>query len=436
MTDTIAALSTGAAKSAIAIIRLSGPDTRHAVHALCGMVPEARRASVRTLRRAASGEPLDEAVVLFLPAPASFTGEDMAEFHVHGGRAVVAALLDEVTRVPGVRLAAAGEFTRRAVGNGRLDLTEAEGIADLIDAETAGQRRLALNQARGALERAASGWRGRVVDLLALVEAQIDFADEDDVPDLIDVITARAADLLSDVKSALATGRSGERLRSGAMVVIAGPPNAGKSTLMNAIARRDVAIVSPHAGTTRDIIEVHLDLDGLPVTLVDTAGIRRSGDLVESLGIDRARAAIRDADLVLWLSPADNPVDAPADTPSPIIVTTKADLIDSGSARSPEIAVCAVSGQGLADLLDRIRMAVRDALEGGETALVTRARHRIELEAMARHLAGVAEFRDGTPIEFVAEDLRLCVRAIGRLTGTVDIDEIHDVIFSSFCIGK
>jgi tRNA modification GTPase len=441
MSDTIAALSSGVGKAAVAVVRVSGPATRFAVETLCGSVPRDRRAEVRTLRRGALGEVIDQAMVLFFEGPRSFTGQDMAEFQIHGGRAVVAALLDELFRLDGVRPALPGEFTRRAVDNGKLDLTAAEGIADLIEAETAGQRRQALRQAAGALERAAGAWRDGLVEMLALVEAQIDFPDEGDVPELLEDVRARATRLLSSVESALASSRRGERVRAGAVVVIAGPPNAGKSTLLNAIARRDVAIVSPFAGTTRDTIEVHLDLDGFAVTLVDTAGMRDTVDPVEAMGVDRAKAAADGADLVLWLSPADRPARPPCAKTDLILVTTKSDLIeggaiDSGAQPIEGVRVSALSGRGMESLIEAIGARVKVLLDGAEDALVTRARHRVELAHVADSLRRVISTDPDVPIEFIGEDLRLCVRGIGRLTGRVDIDEIYDVIFSSFCIGK
>ncbi|WP_448950112.1 tRNA uridine-5-carboxymethylaminomethyl(34) synthesis GTPase MnmE [Labrys neptuniae] len=436
MIETIVALASGVGRAGIAVIRLSGPSVRFGLETIVGGVPEPRRAVLRELRQPASGELLDEGLVLFFPGPGSFTGEDVAELQVHGGRAIIAGVITALTALPGFRLAERGEFTRRAVANGRMDLTSAEGIADLVEAETGSQRRQALRQAGGALERAASGWRERLAGLLALMEAEIDFPDEEDVPVLFASIRAGAEALLGEIEAALKGARSGERLREGAVMVIAGPPNAGKSTLLNALAQRDVAIVSPIAGTTRDTLEVHLDLGGYPVTLIDTAGLRDTVDLVEAIGVERARASLERADLVIWLE-AEDARTAPPSLPAPLLrVHAKQDRADSPLPEGFDLALSARSGVGMPELLQRLEQAARQALEGGETALVTRERHRRELETIAAHLATVCAADEAAPVEFVAEDLRLAVRAIGRLTGKVDIDEIYDVIFREFCIGK
>jgi tRNA modification GTPase len=435
MTDTIVALASGVGRSGVAVIRISGPGVRFGLETIAGIVPAARRAALRRLREPASAEILDEALVLYFEGPASFTGEDVAEFHVHGGRAIISGVISALLALPGFRLAERGEFTRRAVANGRMDLTAAEGIADLVEAETGSQRRQALRQAGGALERAAAAWRERLARLLALIEAEIDFPDEEDVPALFATVRRRAGELLAEIETALAGARSGERLREGAVMVIAGPPNAGKSTLLNALARRDVAIVSPIAGTTRDTLEVHLDLHGYPVTLIDTAGLRDTQDVVEALGVERARASLERADLVIWLQAEDARSEPPAMTVPLLRVATKQDQAGAAPDGS-DLALSAQTGAGMAALLERLEQVAREALEGGETALVTRARHRKELETIASHLRLVCGADEATPVEFVAEDLRLAVRAIGRLTGQVDIDEIYDVIFREFCIGK
>jgi tRNA U34 5-carboxymethylaminomethyl modifying GTPase MnmE/TrmE len=300
--DTIFALSSGRPPAAIAVIRISGPRARHVLEVLTGRVPEPRRAALARVRDPESGEILDEALALFFPGPNSETGEDTAELQLHGGRAVIAGVLDALGRLEGFRPAEAGEFTRRAFANGQLDLTEVEGLADLIHAETAAQRRQAFRHLKGFLGERAETWRGRLIEALALVEAGIDFSDEADVPgDLIRPALAIARALRDEISAALAGAARGERLRDGLVVAIAGPPNAGKSTLLNRLARREAAIVSPHAGTTRDVIEVHLDLEGYPVTLLDTAGIRDSDDPVEQEGVRRARARAAEADLVLWV---------------------------------------------------------------------------------------------------------------------------------------
>ena len=301
-TDTIFALSSGRPPAAIAVVRVSGPQAGAALQALIGKNPPPRHAALARVRDPASGETIDQALALWFPAPRSETGEDMAELQLHGGRAVIAAVLAALARVPGCRPAEAGEFTRRAFENGRLDLTRVEGLADLIGADTEAQRRQALRQMQGALGDRAEAWRTKLIEALALVEARIDFPDEGDVPDdLIGAALESARELRDEIAQTLADQRRGERLREGLVVAIAGPPNAGKSSLLNRIARREAAIVSPFAGTTRDVIEVHLDLEGYPVTLLDTAGIRDSGDPVEQEGVRRARERAASADLVLWI---------------------------------------------------------------------------------------------------------------------------------------
>src|SRR5438874_7305666 len=299
--QTIFALSSGRPPSAISIVRVSGPQAGAALTSLAGRIPMPRMAT-RALLRDAKRQPIDDAVVLWFPGPASATGEDVAEFHVHGGRAVLAALFAALSGFADVRAAEPGEFTRRAFENGKLDLTEAEGLDDLIHADTDRQRRQALRQLKGLLGDRARDWRAQIIEASALIEAGIDFSDEGDVPEeLIAPALAKVKALLIEIEEVLAGQGRSERLRDGLVVAIAGPPNVGKSTLMNQLARREVAIVSPHAGTTRDVIEVQLDLDGYPVTVIDTAGIRETDDPVEQEGVRRARARAADAALVLWL---------------------------------------------------------------------------------------------------------------------------------------
>ena len=304
--DTIVALASGAGLAAVAVIRVSGPGTRDALEAFCGGVPPPRHAALRDI--GPRGSKLDRGLVLFFPAPASFTGEDMAELQLHGSRAVIRAVIDALLSLPATRLAEPGEFARRAFENGKLDLTEVEGLADLVNAETEAQRRQALAQSEGALRHLYEGWRADLLGAQALVEAGLDFADEGDVATDVSVKAGAVVDrLLSSIARHLADHR-GERLRDGFRIVIAGPPNAGKSSLLNALAKRDVAIVSEEAGTTRDVIEAHLDLGRIPVTLVDTAGIREARGKVEAEGISRALARVEQADLVLWLVDATAPV--------------------------------------------------------------------------------------------------------------------------------
>ncbi|HSM40270.1 MAG TPA: tRNA uridine-5-carboxymethylaminomethyl(34) synthesis GTPase MnmE, partial [Afifellaceae bacterium] len=327
--DTICALSSGSPPSGVAVIRLSGPVSGDCLASLTGGIPEPRKAVLRTIRDPRSGEGIDQALVLWLPGPASYTGEDCVELHCHGGRAVIQAVLVALTDRDGVRLAEAGEFSRRAFVNGKLDLTEIEGLADLIQAETEAQRRQALQLAEGAMRRDLETWRGRLIDLRAEIEARLDLSDEDDVGEelpagFFDVV----GDLRSAVASAVGTFGVAERVRHGMRVAIMGAPNAGKSTLLNRIARRDVAIVTPEAGTTRDVLEVPLDLDGYPVVLFDTAGLRDTDNVVEREGIRRAKLTAETSDLVLWLDDLSNPDDGgskPVDSVPVWTIGTKAD---------------------------------------------------------------------------------------------------------------
>ncbi|MFM9859980.1 tRNA uridine-5-carboxymethylaminomethyl(34) synthesis GTPase MnmE [Pseudoxanthobacter sp. M-2] len=431
--DTIVALASGRPPAAIAVIRLSGSRAAETVRALCGRLPPPRRASLARFRDPRSSEVIDEGLALYLPGPGSPTGEDVAEFHVHGGRAVVAAMLDALTALPGVRLAESGEFTRRAFFAGRMDLAAVEGLADLVAADTDAQRRQALAQASGVLGARVALWRSQILEARALAEASLDFADEDDVAaDALEQARAGAAALREEIAAALDKSRGGERLREGFRVVVLGPPNAGKSSLVNALARREVAIVTAEAGTTRDLIEVHLDLGGFPAIVTDTAGLREAAGLVEAEGIRRARARAEDADLVLWLSPADAPTPPPADlSEAPLqVVWTKADL----SARSAPFSISTHTGAGLAELVAFISHRAAACLQGGEAAVLVRARHReaaeVALGALERALV------PGVSPELVAEDLRLASEALGRIVGAVGVEDVLGQIFSAFCIGK
>lgn len=442
--DTIFALSSGAGRAGVAVIRVSGPRAASSLSALTGGLPEPRRATLRVLRDD-GGEALDQALVLWFPAPASFTGEDVAELHVHGGRAVVSGVMSALGEMPGLRPAEAGEFARRAFANGRLDLIEVEGLADLIDAETEAQRRQALRQLEGAAGAVYEEWRAELIDGLALAEAGIDFVDEDDVPASIGMeLSGRIASLADRMRLALADGRRGEMLREGVEVVIAGPPNAGKSSLLNWLARREVAIVSEIPGTTRDALEVRLDLAGVPVTLVDTAGLREAADTIEAEGVRRALRRAERADLVLWLCEAGARAEAlPVGELSVWRIASKADL-HAGGPCADEPAEClfgeenrisVVSGEGLGALVARLEAWVAERVGGGD-ALITRARHRAELErALSALDRAVAVDYDSDP-ELVAEDLRAAATAIGRIVGRVDVEDVLDAIFAGFCIGK
>ncbi|MGN7126222.1 tRNA uridine-5-carboxymethylaminomethyl(34) synthesis GTPase MnmE [Methylorubrum thiocyanatum] len=435
--ETIFAPASGFGRAAVAVVRVSGPAAGPALDQLAGGRPEPRRLSLRRLRDPGTGNILDQALVAWLPGPATATGEDMAELHLHGGLAVRAAVLRALGRVPGCRPAEAGAFSRRAFLNGRIDLTEAEGIADLIDAETEAQRVQALRQLDGALGRQVAAWRETGIELLAGAEAALDFADEGDVDEdgLDAALAGHAAALRDAIRAALADGRRGERLREGFCVVLAGAPNAGKSTLLNALSGRDAAIVSDIPGTTRDAIEVRCDLGGLPVVLVDTAGLRETADVIEAEGVKRTHHRIRSADLVLHLVPADGEAGPEDFAEVPVLrIRTKSDL-PSGAPGEGGLAVSAVTGAGLDALLDAIQGSAASALGGGD-ALVTRERHREALSRAAGHLDRVATAPAGFPPELVAEDLRLAVRALGEVGGHVGVEEMLDRLFAGFCIGK
>jgi tRNA modification GTPase len=441
---TIFALSSGRLPAAIAVVRISGPSTRAALETLIAKLPEPRRAGLRKLRHPRTKEVLDEALVLWFPGPNTETGEDMAELHLHGGRAVVAAVMELLGTVPDLRGAEAGEFTRRAFENGRLDLTAVEGLADLVSAETEAQRAQAMRQFQGLLGGRAETWRQRLIGALALVEARIDFSDEADVPDdLIGPALQVARELLAEIDAVLRDEHRGERLREGLVVAIAGPPNAGKSSLLNRLARREAAIVSPYAGTTRDVIEVHLDLNGYPVTLLDTAGVRESNDPVEQEGVRRARERAAAADLVLWVQDATSAEArghaSPQESKSEWLVRNKVDL-DVAKPRpqraDTEYEISALTGLGIDRLVSALAQYAADAFSAGEPALVTRQRHRDTLREAADALGRALALGAGGSEELVAEELRLAARALGRLTGRVDVEDILDVIFRDFCIGK
>jgi tRNA modification GTPase len=431
--STIFAPGAGVGKAAIAIIRLSGPQTPKVVESIAGTLPPPRVARYAALRDPDGGELLDRGIVLFFPAPASATGEDYAEFQIHGGQTVVEAVLAALSRQPGLRPAEPGEFVRRGFVNGKLDLSQAEALADLIEAQTQAQRRQALRLAGGALRRKVEAWRAALIDALALVEAALDFSDEADVEDFD---RRRLAELLApireDMSAALAEHPASERMREGFRVMILGPPNAGKSTLINALTRRDLAIVSPRAGTTRDMIEAHLEVDGLPVTVVDTAGLRDAVDEIEKIGVDRVFDAIGAADLAIWLSPEGlAPPDSVAGDIDILHVASKCDLVAASPGWLP---LCAPTGEGLERLLAEISARARARLGDGHTALFARARHRSATQITREAI--VAALSSPKPLELVAEDLRRAAWALGKIVGSVDVEDILDAVFSRFCIGK
>lgn len=484
--STIFALSSGSGKSGVAVIRVSGPAAADVVRLMAKPLPQPREAVLRAIRDPETSAVLDRAVVLFFASPKSETGEDIAEFQVHGGRAVVSAVLQALGKVPGCRLAEPGEFARRAFINGRIGLAEVEGLADLIDAETEAQRRQALAQASGALSRVYEGWRARLIEIAALTEAAIDFADEGDVggKSLL-AARERALPLLAEMRAHMNDGRRGEILRDGFRVALLGAPNAGKSSLLNALAEREAAIVSEEAGTTRDVIEVRLDLGGYPVIVSDTAGLRDAEGAIEQEGMRRSLAAARAADLVLWLTGPDDEL-PPDSIPDQVsrettddsiwLVRTKIDLAGIPSPlgertrvrgghkfeqaaaphpnplptpstaawgegvlapkRADAVAISSKSGEGIADLVARIGAEAAKRL-GDQSAApaLTQARHRANLEAA---VAALSDFLTGeiTAAELRAEDLRRSSHALGRITGRVDVEDILGQIFSRFCIGK
>jgi tRNA modification GTPase len=434
--DTIYAPATASGRAAIAIVRISGPAAGRALRALSGHLPPPRAARHVRLRNPDNGEGLDDAIVLWFPGPASVTAEDVAELHLHGSRAVLAAVMAALAR-HGLRLAEPGEFTRRAFQNGKLDLTQAEAVADLAAAETEAQRRQALRQLDGQLGALYRGWAERLLRLLAHLEASIDFPDEDLPPELEARVAAETSDLASEIACHLADGHRGERLRDGIAVAIVGPPNAGKSSLLNRLARREAAITSPIAGTTRDVIEVAIDLAGYPVVLADTAGLRDSVDSVEREGLRRALARAEVAELRLFVFDAGRPGDAAGAEawpgPDTLVIANKIDLVaDRGGLPPGALAVSALTGEGIADLVAALASRVVEDYQIA-APLLTRARHREALqtaaEALQRSLAAPLP-------ELRGEDLRLAWRSLGHITGRVGVEDLLDVIFADFCLGK
>ena len=483
--QTIFAPASAVGKAGLSVFRVSGTQAREAITRLCepAEIPPPRHASLRTIKHPQSAEIIDRALVLSFPAPHSFTGEDVVEFHTHGGKAVAQAMLEALGKLSGFRLAEPGEFTRRGFENGKMDLTEAEAITDLIHAETEAQRKQALRQLDGALGKIYEDWRGRLARGLAYMEAAIDFSDEELPPDLLDRQTESLRLLRDEIVAHLNDNHRGERLREGFAIAILGAPNAGKSSLLNALARREVAIVSPTAGTTRDVVEVHLDIGGYPVMLADTAGLRETSDAIESEGVRRAQARAQQVDLKLLvfdgtLWPHKDAATSMLIDSEALIVVNKADLIPT--ARSPNLtkslvsaatgaaaayaaeghkfcsehpkeskfmtlgmsatnaaegalALSALTGEGIDALLERLGQEIKQRFDSQGVPPLTRARHRAALQEAVDHLdralqAPMADLR--------AEDVRLAMRALGRITGRVDVEDLLDIIFRDFCIGK
>jgi tRNA modification GTPase len=445
MSDTIFAPATAAGRAAVAVVRLSGPGAARALEAVAGAAPEPRRASVRRLADA-DGRVIDQALVLWFPGPGSYTGEDCAELHLHGGAAVVGALLETLSGL-GLRLAEPGEFTRRAFENGKLDLAQAEAVADLIDAETEAQRRQALEQLEGRLSAVQARWRDALTEALALFEAAVDFPDEEVPADVAARARPLLAALVRELEAAAADAQRGERVREGFRVALVGAPNAGKSTLLNALAGREAAIVTAQPGTTRDVIEVPLVLAGYKVLLADTAGLRDVTDEIEAEGVRRARAWADAADLRLWL--VDGSADRPPGLPDEVgagdlCLITKRDLpVGRAGAWAAEVArriglpsaeVTAKGPSDIAWLQQTLAERVVEALGGAEPPAATRLRHRELLtEAAERLRHGLAQEEH---LELAAEDVRLAARALDRITGRIDPEAVLGRIFATFCIGK
>lgn len=443
--DTIFAPATASGRAGIAVFRVSGPAAREALLKLGKekSLPSPRLATLRRLYDPRTQEELDQALLIWFPAPHSFTGEDVVELHTHGGRAVTQALTEALASLEGFRLAEPGEFTRRAFENGRMDLTQAESIADLVHAETEAQRKQALRQMEGALGKLYKSWRERLAKVLAYMEASIDFADEDLPADVAEKQVGELKKLQTEIAAHLNDDHRGERLREGFSIAILGPPNAGKSSLLNALAKRDAAIVSSTAGTTRDVIEVHLDLGGYPVVLADTAGLRESPDAIENEGVRRALARAEQADLKLIVFDGDIWPETDATTfdligDNTLIVVNKADKVKNRwfivQGIGEPLFISAETGEGLPELLAELKKEI--GLRFGATSEappLTRQRHRTALENCNAHLARALAAKQS---ELRAEDIRLAVRALGSITGHVGVEDLLDIIFRDFCIGK
>ncbi len=441
---TIFALSSGRGRAAVAVVRVSGPRAGQVIETMAPPLPRKRMAVLRKLRHPTTRSIIDEALVFWSAAPKSETGEDVAELQVHGGPGVVRAVLDALATLPGCRMAEPGEFTRRAFDNGRLDLAQVEGLADLIEAETDAQRQQALVQMSGANSTLYEGWRTKLLNAAALVEAAIDFTDEADVSsDAVSLSRRVIEELHDEVRRHADDGRRGELVRDGFRVALLGPPNAGKSSLLNALARRDAAIVSDEPGTTRDVVEVRLDLGGYPVIVADTAGIREAGTSLEGEGIRRSLLTAREADLVLWLIDASQPA---ADLPPEISarplrmikVVNKVDIASAPMAREYDLAVSAKTGEGVGALVERLTVAVAERT-GGSTGtvdpVISSARHRALIDECLGNLNAFLA-GDARETELRAEDLRRAASALGRITGRIDAEDVLDQVFGRFCIGK
>ncbi|SNY90522.1 tRNA modification GTPase trmE [Cohaesibacter sp. ES.047] len=441
--DTIFALSSGPVPAGVAVVRISGPKAHAVMMTLIDSEPKPRLAALRYVTDPATGDVIDQALVLSFPGEKSFTGEDTVEFHLHGGRAIVKAMIDLLGSFEGCRLAEAGEFARRAFENGKFDLTEIEGLADLIDADTENQRKQAMRQASGAHRSVIDGWRDVLLYARSMIEAELDFADEEDVPGSVsDVIWLKLDALKYEIEDHLSRADHGERLRNGMTVVLVGHPNAGKSSLLNWFAKRDVAIVTEEAGTTRDLLELHLDIAGYPVTMIDTAGLREAENLVEREGIRRALEKSEHADLLIEIVDASS-VDKRVEVKSRarrMVLFNKQDRIGSetkpvNSGAEEEFSVAVKTGLGMANFYDSFVKQIKESFNGAEDVLITRKRHETYLRECVDNVDKALIYSD-SPLEIRSEFLRTAGDSLGKITGRIDVEEMLGVIFSQFCVGK
>ena len=444
--QTIYALSTVYGKSGVAIIRISGAKAKEAVAKLTNLKEKSlkpRYAYFTDIKDIVSRETLDKCLLLYFKAPHSFTGEDIVEFQTHGSKAVIASVLENLSKIPDFRMAEPGEFSRRAFHNGKMDLTEAEGLADLIDSETSEQQKYAMRQMEGGLKNLYDGWREELIKIMAYLEAYIDFPDEDIPQEVVDKLLNDVFKLKTAISEHLNTDSIGERLREGFRVVIVGPPNAGKSSLLNTVVNREAAIVSSIAGTTRDAVDVHLDIKGYPVMFTDTAGIREVEEEIEKQGIEIAFRKIADADLVVCLFDASKDSVQIFDNiknsfkNKAIYVANKSDNLTfeqcSELKKQGCVVISAKHKQGIADLMEVIYQQIKERFTANSNLLITRQRYR---EALVETLDNLERFSFGKEIELSAEDIRLAARALGKITGRIEVDDILNKIFGSFCIGK
>ena len=444
--DTIFALSSGAVPAGVAVVRLSGPKAREIMNRVIDSEPKPRMAALRYVTNPTTGDVIDQALVLFFPGEKSFTGEESVEFQLHGGRAVVKAMIELLGSFEGCRMAEAGEFARRAFENGKFDLTAIEGLADLIHAETENQRKQAMRQASGAHKSVIDGWREILLYARSMIEAELDFSDEEDVPGAVsDVIWPKLERLKAEMEHHLIRADRGERLRNGLTVVLAGHPNAGKSSLLNWFAKRDVAIVTEEAGTTRDLLELHLDIEGYPVTLIDTAGLRESDNIVEQEGIRRALEKSRNADLLIEVVDASVP-DARVDLTSEatrLVLFNKQDRIGSETMLEADTAladergfhVSVQTGSGMDAFYDSFVKQIAESFDGAEDVLITRKRHETYLRECVDNVDKSLIYSD-SPLEIRSEFLRMAGDELGKITGRIDVEDMLGVIFSQFCVGK